>query len=211
MQTLLLSLIYLMFFLSGAAALMYEVIWVRSLSLIFGGTHLAVTSVLSVFMAGLAIGSHVIGRYGYRKEKTPPFIRSAGAWRSSICSSIRRVNKGIPFYLYTPCTGQGRFPALSVLHTCAFCDTRAYHSYNSHGRDSSCAHEVCFKESQKTRNASVFSLRLQHPWCGGRDRSCRFLSPPLLFPECNSEDSNFHERLNRSCEYSAPKEGCIAC
>ncbi len=64
-----LSLIYLMFFLSGAAALMYEVIWVRSLSLIFGGSHLAVTSVLSVFMAGLAIGSYAIGRYVDRIEK----------------------------------------------------------------------------------------------------------------------------------------------
>jgi spermidine synthase len=54
--------IYLMFFLSGAAALIYEVIWVRSLSLIFGGTHLAVTSVLSVFMGGLALGSYFLGR-----------------------------------------------------------------------------------------------------------------------------------------------------
>jgi len=54
--------IYLMFFLSGAAALIYQVVWVRSLSLIFGGTHLAVTTVLSVFMGGLALGSYIIGR-----------------------------------------------------------------------------------------------------------------------------------------------------
>jgi spermidine synthase len=52
----------LIFFLSGAAALMYEVVWVRSLSLIFGGTHLAVTTVLSVFMGGLALGSFFIGK-----------------------------------------------------------------------------------------------------------------------------------------------------
>ncbi len=57
-----LTLVYLIFFLSGAAALMYEVVWVRSLSLIFGGTHLAVTSVLSVFMGGLALGSFLIGK-----------------------------------------------------------------------------------------------------------------------------------------------------
>ena len=42
---------------------MYEVVWVRSLSLIFGGSHLAVTTVLSVFMAGIALGSYFIGRY----------------------------------------------------------------------------------------------------------------------------------------------------
>ena len=41
---------------------MYEVVWVRSLSLIFGGTHLAVTTVLSVFMGGLALGSFLIGK-----------------------------------------------------------------------------------------------------------------------------------------------------
>ncbi len=59
----LLSLVYVMFFLSGAAALMYQVVWVRSLSLIFGGTHLAVTAVLSIFMAGLALGGYFIGKY----------------------------------------------------------------------------------------------------------------------------------------------------
>jgi spermidine synthase len=62
MKTLILGLIYLMFFLSGAAALIYEVVWVRSLSLVFGGTHLAVTTVLSVFMGGLAAGSYLIGK-----------------------------------------------------------------------------------------------------------------------------------------------------
>lgn len=63
MNFLLSGLIYLMFFLSGAAALIYEVVWVRSLSLVFGGTHLAVTAVLSVFMGGLALGSYVIGKH----------------------------------------------------------------------------------------------------------------------------------------------------
>ncbi|MBA4368121.1 MAG: spermidine synthase [Desulfobacterium sp.] len=55
--------IYILFFLSGAAALIYQVVWVRSLSLVFGGSHLAVTAVLSIFMAGLSIGGYVIGRY----------------------------------------------------------------------------------------------------------------------------------------------------
>ena len=63
MRSLFLGLIYLMFFLSGAAALIYQVVWVRSLTLIFGGSHLAVTAVLSIFMAGLAIGGYTIGKY----------------------------------------------------------------------------------------------------------------------------------------------------
>jgi spermidine synthase len=58
-----------MFFLSGAAALMYQVVWVRSLTLVFGGTHLAVTAVLSIFMAGLALGGYTIGKYVDRVKK----------------------------------------------------------------------------------------------------------------------------------------------
>ncbi len=61
--------IYLMFFLSGAAALVYQVVWVRSLTLVFGGSHLAVTAVLSIFMGGLAAGGYVVGRRVDRVEK----------------------------------------------------------------------------------------------------------------------------------------------
>ncbi len=56
------ALVYLLFFLSGAAGLVYEVAWARSLGLVFGGSHLAVTTVLVVFMGGLALGSLVIGK-----------------------------------------------------------------------------------------------------------------------------------------------------
>jgi spermidine synthase len=57
-----LALVYLVFLLSGAAALVYQVVWTRSLGLVFGGSHLAVTTVLAVFMGGLATGGHVFGR-----------------------------------------------------------------------------------------------------------------------------------------------------
>ncbi len=53
---------YLLIFFSGAASLVYEVAWSRALSLIFGGSHLAVTTVLTVFMGGLAAGSALFGK-----------------------------------------------------------------------------------------------------------------------------------------------------
>lgn len=59
---LILSIIYSIFFLSGAAALIYQVVWIRSLSLVFGGSHLAVATVLTVFMTGLAVGGYVFGK-----------------------------------------------------------------------------------------------------------------------------------------------------
>lgn len=54
--------VYLLLFLSGAAALVCQVAWVRSLALVFGQSHLAVTAVLSVFMGGLAVGGYAVGR-----------------------------------------------------------------------------------------------------------------------------------------------------
>lgn len=54
------------FFFSGLAALVYEVIWVRILGLVFGNTTYAVSTVLAVFMAGLGIGSYLVGRYADR-------------------------------------------------------------------------------------------------------------------------------------------------
>ena len=51
-----------LFFLSGVSGLIYEVAWTRMLHLLFGDTVLAVSTVLASFMAGLALGSYVIGR-----------------------------------------------------------------------------------------------------------------------------------------------------
>src|SRR6266478_6906556 len=50
-----------MFFCSGATALVYEVVWSKYLSLIFGSTIYAQTIVLAVFMGGLALGNRIIG------------------------------------------------------------------------------------------------------------------------------------------------------
>lgn len=51
------------FFASGAAGLVYEVLWTRQLTLVFGATTYAVSTVLATYMAGLAIGSYVLGRW----------------------------------------------------------------------------------------------------------------------------------------------------
>ena len=55
-----------LFFLSGAAALAYQVAWLRLLSLIFGVTVHAASAVLTSFMAGLALGSWLGGRLADR-------------------------------------------------------------------------------------------------------------------------------------------------
>ncbi len=54
-------LMYLFFFLSGITALIYEIIWTRMLTLVFGHTVYSVSVVLSAFMAGLGCGSYLFG------------------------------------------------------------------------------------------------------------------------------------------------------
>nr|MDQ3349154.1 fused MFS/spermidine synthase [Acidobacteriota bacterium] len=55
-----------LFFLSGASALVYQVLWMRLLALVFGVTVYAATAVLASFMAGLALGSWLGGRVAER-------------------------------------------------------------------------------------------------------------------------------------------------
>jgi spermidine synthase len=54
------------FFLSGAAGLLYQVLWLRSLTFVFGHTLLAITMILAAFMAGLALGSLLFARLSAR-------------------------------------------------------------------------------------------------------------------------------------------------
>jgi spermidine synthase len=55
--------VWVLFFLSGACGLVYEVLWSRQLGLVFGHTVQSLAAVLSAFMAGLALGSFLAGRY----------------------------------------------------------------------------------------------------------------------------------------------------
>ncbi len=51
------------FVLSGFAALLYQTAWMRQFSVVFGTSELAVATVLSAYMAGLALGAAIAGRY----------------------------------------------------------------------------------------------------------------------------------------------------
>ena len=59
----------LVYFLSGAAALVYEVVWSRLLVLHMGNTVAAVGTVLAAFMGGLAGGTALAGRFAFRLSR----------------------------------------------------------------------------------------------------------------------------------------------
>ena len=64
-----LPLLVVLFFCSGAAGLVYQVLWLRLLGLVFGVTVYAASTVWASFMAGLAVGSIVAGRVGDRVKR----------------------------------------------------------------------------------------------------------------------------------------------
>lgn len=61
--------LYAIFFLSGASGLIFETVWFRRAGITFGNSVWAGSVVLSSFMAGLALGNGLAGRYGDRLSR----------------------------------------------------------------------------------------------------------------------------------------------
>lgn len=66
----------LLLFVSGAAALVYQVLWIKQLSLVVGVEVYAITTGISAFFAGLALGGLVFGRWADRSRQ--PVLLYAG-------------------------------------------------------------------------------------------------------------------------------------
>ncbi|MHC5033432.1 MAG: fused MFS/spermidine synthase [Planctomycetota bacterium] len=63
------GLILLLFMVSGFAGLTYELTWTKQLTLIFGVSSGAISTVLAAFMCGLALGSALLGRTADRSRR----------------------------------------------------------------------------------------------------------------------------------------------
>ena len=68
--------ILIFFFVSGVTGLIYEVVWTRLLTRVMGNTHYSIATVLTIFMAGLALGSYLGGRW-IDGKKNPLFVYAA--------------------------------------------------------------------------------------------------------------------------------------
>ena len=64
-----LFLIALLFLLSGAAGLIYEIVWERLLELYFGVTMISITLIVAAYMGGLGLGSLLGGRIAHRLRR----------------------------------------------------------------------------------------------------------------------------------------------
>lgn len=65
--------VLILFFLSGACSLVYQIAWTRMLVLVFGTSVFAVSTVLAAFMAGLGLGSALFGRLVDRRGRALEF------------------------------------------------------------------------------------------------------------------------------------------
>ena len=64
--------LYLLFFCSGVSGLIYQVVWVRSFGNVFGNTIYSASLVVAVFMAGLGVGSYLVGAWSDRRYAARP-------------------------------------------------------------------------------------------------------------------------------------------
>ncbi len=85
--------IYTAFLLSGAAALVYQSLWIRLFGLFFGTSVHAMSVVVSTFMAGLAVGSAVFGRLA---DKTARPLRLYAMVEAAVSVLALAVVIGVP-------------------------------------------------------------------------------------------------------------------
>lgn len=105
-RLLILYLFATLFLISGAAGLIYEIVWERLLELYFGVTMISVTLIVSAYMAGLGVGSLIGGRIA-RNIKSTLFLYGLleigialfGILSSKIIIWIGEATAGSPYAL----------------------------------------------------------------------------------------------------------------
>jgi spermidine synthase len=71
-------LVYTLFCVSGFTGLIYEVLWLRMIERITGSSPVAVSLLLSTYMAGLALGAHLGGLLSDRARQKTKLLGTYG-------------------------------------------------------------------------------------------------------------------------------------
>lgn len=83
------ALLLLLFFLSGLSSLVYQVVWLKHLTLLFGATTPSVMAILVAFMGGLSLGSWLAG-------KRAGTVRNPVAWYGALELGIGASALAVP-------------------------------------------------------------------------------------------------------------------
>ena len=161
------------FVLSGAAGLIYEVVWARQLVLVFGNTSQAVSTILTGFFGGLAIGG--VGR------------RARGGPGRAAAAAVRRPRAGVvAVVLLTPVSFRligeayrGVYPALAgaplalALVRFALAILALAPATPAHGRHAADAHPVPDAGRPRPRRGVPAAVHRQHDRRDRRDGARR--------------------------------------
>ena len=112
--------VYLLFFVSGIAGLVYQVVWVRWFGNVFGNTVYSASLVTAVFMSGLGIGAYLAGILADRWHREPArLLRAYGLFEGGVAilglliafilPNLEALSAGMSTYVQ-----DGRFYTLSV-------------------------------------------------------------------------------------------------
>ncbi|HEU5259024.1 MAG TPA: hypothetical protein VFU28_23720, partial [Vicinamibacterales bacterium] len=88
--------LYLLFFCSGASALIYEVVWARVFANVFGNTIYSASMVTAIFMLGLGIGSYAAGVWADRGFPHRNLLRVFAVFELAIGVSALGVSAVLP-------------------------------------------------------------------------------------------------------------------
>src|SRR5215470_11692128 len=78
--------LYVLFLCSGAAGLIYQIVWVREFGNIFGNTVYSASLVTAVFMLGLGLGGWAVGVWADRQYQSRPesLLKAYGYFEAAI-------------------------------------------------------------------------------------------------------------------------------
>src|SRR5271170_2246653 len=101
------ALFALLLFSSGTAALIYQVLWIRQLTLVVGVEIYSITIAVSAFFAGLALGSALIGRIAdrWRRPLLLYSLLEAGVALAAVTATILLAHAAGPFVAILARTG----------------------------------------------------------------------------------------------------------
>jgi predicted membrane-bound spermidine synthase len=126
------------FFLSGAAGLIFEVVWFHRFGLVFGQSLGATSVVLASFMAGLALGTALAGWQGHRAVN---LLRAYAALEAVVALSGLGLTYALPsLLLLTPPLAAPAVPHawITSLSRLAVSFGALLSSDHGHGRDAPC-------------------------------------------------------------------------
>ena len=181
---LLLALVALLFFCSGASALIYQVLWLRKLGLVFGVTVYAASTVWAGFMFGLAVGSLLSGRLADRVRRPLVWFGVAEALIavSAVCDAgrLERLAGSLRVAVSVVTKGTGR-DHNRTLPDGARCPSRAD---RADGCDAAARGQVVVFSRERPRPADGAPLRVEHRGSDRRHARVRSLpDSPIRDPE----------------------------